>query len=633
MSPPLLHGWICVRLGCRKWEERYAAFGIRHGLVAFEDEDEFKASKSLTVDRQKGGFINTTSWSRLCPSAGLCASIHNDYGAEACAVTDGEYASAILLESYDDQGSVVRSVVVGLQDNVSAELWMQYIERARGVSGYIGVCSLLGIKPLNQIMSTFTNISTLTEFLVHAQAQEGSDGHHLTLRGPWAASSGDDKDETTVTLSPDDYRAIAVFLKESDRTTALTISGTGLNDDALATLCARGIDCGSGNLSHIDLSFNRIGDTGISYLAKSIFVTTGIRSLDISRNRIGDVGAMLLCRSFAVTPCLQVIRISSNSLSTAGAEEIADAMARLPSLQEVDISDNPIGDDGAWALAGGLSTRGTRAVSLKMRACCISDAGADTLANAMISASGNRPLQHLDISENNISQNGATALLRAAGTAFPGLCVIKLSRTVQVKALSAACFEAVEIDAEFLQPPPPPPELLRGTPTPLPPSSSDSRARIVLELASVMRNPQREFYEKFELVIADILDVPAQLVCVDEFEGNVITLVVSFGNRNAAIGSDPQIMSLHRARDPRLIELGVLGVHVFPAKSAGAPIPILTVAHRSRADPSVTAERFSVSTKRLTASAVKLLASGPPSMALARLIKPARESGEVPPFC
>ena len=166
------------------------------------------------------------------------------------------------------------------------------------------------------------------------------------------------------------------------------------------------------SITKLDISFNKIGDSGAFILACG-----NISSLNEEYNNIGDKGAFALAHNNK----LHELNISQNEIGVEGLKALGNAnsihslklshnrtypnitnigalLANNKSLTHLDVSNNWIMDDGAIALASNNNL-----ISLNLDDSGIGAKGAIALANLP-------RLNELSISDNNVGEAGAIAI-------------------------------------------------------------------------------------------------------------------------------------------------------------------------------------------------------------------------------
>eukprot|EP00871_Galdieria_phlegrea_P005105 jgi/Galph1/5596/GphlegSOOS_G4278.1 len=105
----------------------------------------------------------------------------------------------------------------------------------------------------------------------------------------------------------------------------------------------------------LNLSNNRVGDEGVSFLGKSLRSQPLLTNLSLANNEIGASGVEALIESLKGGSKIETIDLSSNRIGDKGAFHIAQLLETCQcSLRCVNISNNCIGEDGLLALVRSL---------------------------------------------------------------------------------------------------------------------------------------------------------------------------------------------------------------------------------------------------------------------------------------
>ena len=110
-------------------------------------------------------------------------------------------------------------------------------------------------------------------------------------------------------------------------------------------------------VAHLHLHSNEIGNEGANALARTLLSASGCPSLvtlHLSRNQIGPEGATALAQSLHACPLLSSLYVPRNPILDVGAQAIAAALPSCPSLKKLRLARNQIGDDGALSLAANI---------------------------------------------------------------------------------------------------------------------------------------------------------------------------------------------------------------------------------------------------------------------------------------
>ncbi|XP_068709715.1 NLR family CARD domain-containing protein 3-like isoform X11 [Montipora foliosa] len=163
-------------------------------------------------------------------------------------------------------------------------------------------------------------------------------------------------------------------------------------------------------LTSLFLSFNgTIGDSGAVALAKGMEFNSTLTSFALSYCKIGDSGAVALAKAMERNSTLTELQLSGNEVGDSGAAALAKAMERNSTLTELHLFSNEIGNSGAAALAKAVE-RNSTLTELQLSCNEIGDSGAAALAKAV---ERNSTLTKLSLSGNEIGDSGAAALAKA----------------------------------------------------------------------------------------------------------------------------------------------------------------------------------------------------------------------------
>ena len=186
----------------------------------------------------------------------------------------------------------------------------------------------------------------------------------------------------------------------------------------------------STNLTHFSVEHNPIGDGGIqlflslkfkhliqlnirkikmtevgtSALSEWCKLNDSLQSLEISHNNITDNGLMRILDNLPG----KLVRLIVNDcwLTYSGAVNIAKLLVINKTLKYLDISENNIGDDGISAISDSLHVN-TTLIQLVAHSCQFQSKGAESVARML---QANKTLKYLDISDNNSGDDGTKSI-------------------------------------------------------------------------------------------------------------------------------------------------------------------------------------------------------------------------------
>ncbi|XP_078598243.1 NLR family CARD domain-containing protein 4-like [Branchiostoma floridae x Branchiostoma japonicum] len=235
--------------------------------------------------------------------------------------------------------------------------------------------------------------------------------------------------------SPDKTARMVSVLKKVPGLRALDLSLTGLTPSSLQPL-VQGFSHMS-LLEELDLSWNHdLGDAGMevlqvglssvphlavlclgrvnmtavgmSSLAPYMHHLVGLRELDLTYNKIGDTGLESLTTILPIFTAMQVLGLCNIGISPTGMRTLVPALCQLTRLIKLNILGNDIGDPGLECLAAILHHLTAMKV-LHLYKTGISDRGISSLIKALPHLV---QLQVLNVGFNNIGDSGIVSLVQ-----------------------------------------------------------------------------------------------------------------------------------------------------------------------------------------------------------------------------
>ena len=153
---------------------------------------------------------------------------------------------------------------------------------------------------------------------------------------------------------------------------------------------------GLSSLVSLSLTKNQIGDDGASEIGRQL--PTLLEVLDLSDNDVADVGVEAIAAAVANSQVTKLL-LANNKIGNAGAIALGQAETLSGCLEEIDLSKNEIGDEGATALAEGLGGRKNSTLTkLSLKDNRIGDAGAGAFVEHL---DHNQTLTNLVLSGND----------------------------------------------------------------------------------------------------------------------------------------------------------------------------------------------------------------------------------------
>ncbi|KAL3945125.1 MAG: hypothetical protein SGBAC_000793 [Bacillariaceae sp.] len=170
---------------------------------------------------------------------------------------------------------------------------------------------------------------------------------------------------------------------------------------------------GVSNLTHLDISFNKIKDSGIQAFATLLTTETTIEGFCAESTNLGPDGAFSLAPVLEFNYRLRVLKLGGNQIGSEGVEVLMESLhnSQSSSLEELDLAYNAVGKEGAESIAQELAENATIRV-LNLNGNTIGSEGCALLAQAL---QYSLSLRRLILSNNNIDNQGAFEMAVALG--------------------------------------------------------------------------------------------------------------------------------------------------------------------------------------------------------------------------
>jgi len=125
-----------------------------------------------------------------------------------------------------------------------------------------------------------------------------------------------------------------------------------------------------GNIESLNLRDNMMGDEGIPFIADALSSTssssssssrikTKLTHLDVGWNRIRETGIKALCEMLQTNDTLQCLSLENNVVNEEASKCLADVLKKNTTLRSLNLKETYITVPGAQSLASGLSTNST----------------------------------------------------------------------------------------------------------------------------------------------------------------------------------------------------------------------------------------------------------------------------------
>ena len=168
----------------------------------------------------------------------------------------------------------------------------------------------------------------------------------------------------------------------------------------------------SANLKTIDLSNNKINDSGLEKIAQFLSTNKSISQLNLNGNCIRDKGVEMICEGVGANSSLKELKLESNKFGRDGFLKIAEMLSTNKSLEKLYLGGNKLVElEAARKLSLSLQQNQTLLL-LSLHHSNIDDSVCTILSEGI---SKNETISHFNLSHNNISCEGSKSL-------FVGLC-------------------------------------------------------------------------------------------------------------------------------------------------------------------------------------------------------------------
>ncbi|XP_057709859.1 NACHT, LRR and PYD domains-containing protein 12-like [Corythoichthys intestinalis] len=171
-------------------------------------------------------------------------------------------------------------------------------------------------------------------------------------------------------------------------------------------------------------------DRGSCHLLASVLSSpSNLRHLDLGCNHdVSDKGVEILSKGLASPHChLEVLNLSMCWITRRGCISLTEVLKlNLSHLQELDLNGNKLSDEGVEILSKGLSSPNCILKVLHLRKCLVTKRGCVSLAEALKLNTSH--LQELDLSLNDLSDEGVEILSKGLSSPHCILKVLRLSR-------------------------------------------------------------------------------------------------------------------------------------------------------------------------------------------------------------
>ncbi|CAG9315029.1 PPP1R37_5 [Blepharisma stoltei] len=212
-------------------------------------------------------------------------------------------------------------------------------------------------------------------------------------------------------IGPNAAKAIGETLRNNTEFAYLYL-GKNLMGDIGVIVLAR-LLCKNMSIVHLDISSNDITPEGAATVINLIANHWSITSLNISsheglhRNRLGAYGAAAVKRALTCSSVLGFLNIAGTSIGTEGFEYIIEGLKNNRSLVSLSISNNSLGPNLMEKFSQSIVNSNLQILDLSSNQ--IGNEGSEKIGNMIMGAyNGACPVKTLNLSKNDISTRGAS---------------------------------------------------------------------------------------------------------------------------------------------------------------------------------------------------------------------------------
>jgi len=190
-------------------------------------------------------------------------------------------------------------------------------------------------------------------------------------------------------------------------------SMTSVGGNFLAREIQTSKEQGVSNLKHLDISSNRMKDSGIQAFATLLTTETTLEVFCAESTNLGPEGAFSLAPVLEFNHRIRVLKLGGNQIGSEGVEVLMDCLhnSQSSSLEELDLAYNAIGREGAECIAHELAENATLRV-INLQGNTVGSEGCAILAQAL---QYSLSLQKLILTNNKIDNQGAFEMAFALG--------------------------------------------------------------------------------------------------------------------------------------------------------------------------------------------------------------------------
>eukprot|EP01112_Ceratiomyxa_fruticulosa_P008454 TRINITY_DN2191_c0_g1_i2.p1 TRINITY_DN2191_c0_g1~~TRINITY_DN2191_c0_g1_i2.p1 ORF type:complete len:897 (-),score=195.19 TRINITY_DN2191_c0_g1_i2:116-2806(-) len=192
----------------------------------------------------------------------------------------------------------------------------------------------------------------------------------------------------------------------------LNLSNNRITDRATARYLGDVVECYTG-LTNLDLTNMRIGPEATeeiaTMMARNKFLSAGSVTLNLAQNELGQKGAVQLARFLPQSQFLKSLDISNNKIPAKALSEILLALGSTKTLETLNLGRNILNNNDVDVFISNLSEYITQHPNLKTLGLRGAKPGLGVaLYPILMLLARNQSLTHLDVSDNNLKDLGAS---------------------------------------------------------------------------------------------------------------------------------------------------------------------------------------------------------------------------------
>ncbi|XP_057710176.1 NACHT, LRR and PYD domains-containing protein 12-like [Corythoichthys intestinalis] len=225
-------------------------------------------------------------------------------------------------------------------------------------------------------------------------------------------------------LNKDSCHLLASVLSSPSNMKHLDLSQNHLSDEGVEIL-SKGLASPNCILESLNLSRCHLDKGSCHLLASVLSSPSNLKSLDLRGNKLSNEAVEILSKGLASPNCiLESLDLKSCKLGKGSCHPLASVLSSSSNLRHLDLSHNDLSDKWVEILSKGLANPNCKLESLDLKSCKLGTGSCHPLASVLSSPSN---LKHLDLSENNLSDEGVEILSKGLASPHCTLESIRLS--------------------------------------------------------------------------------------------------------------------------------------------------------------------------------------------------------------